>query len=115
MSENTIDPAAFKELQDTAGVEFTSELVATFLEETPPLLAELASALAARQEAVFRRTAHSLKTNALTFGALKLATLARELELRDINSEAKDNSLRLDDFMQEYERVATELAELCRV
>ena len=75
-----IDLTVFKELQDTAGAEFTAELVATFLDEAPLLLEQLTSALAAKQADAFRRTAHSLKSNALTFGAINLAAMARELE-----------------------------------
>ena len=38
-----IDRAVFAELQDTAGAEFVAELVGTFLEEAPQMLAELRS------------------------------------------------------------------------
>ncbi len=84
MTTQTIDPAAFNELQDTAGAEFAAELVGTFLEEAPEMLAEL---WAARSEGAvdrFRRAAHSLKSNSQTFGATELAALARALELGSI-------------------------------
>ena len=44
MSDDPIDAATFAELQDTAGAEFVSELVDTFLEEAPQMLAELRAA-----------------------------------------------------------------------
>ncbi len=44
MPESTIDPATFAELQETAGAEFVAELVDTFLEEAPTMLAELRDA-----------------------------------------------------------------------
>ena len=47
MSDDPIDAATFAELQDTAGAEFVSELIGTFLEEAPQMLAELRSAMAA--------------------------------------------------------------------
>ena len=47
MADTVIDAATFAELQDTAGAEFVAELVGTFLEEAPQMLAELRSAQAA--------------------------------------------------------------------
>ena len=44
MSEPVIDESTFRELQDAAGAEFVAELVATFLEEAPGMLADLRSA-----------------------------------------------------------------------
>ena len=78
MNAAVIDPATFAELQDTAGAEFVAELVDTFLEEAPGMLAELRSARAEGDAERFRRAAHSLKSNSHTFGALSLgATGAR--------------------------------------
>ena len=88
MAEDLIDHDTFTELQQTVGAEFVVELVDTFLEEAPQMLAELRIALAARAADPFRRTAHSLKTNALTFGALALGAQARALELGGLPSDA---------------------------
>ena len=88
MAEDLIDHNTLAELQQTVGCEFVVELVDTFLEEAPQMLAELRIALAARAADPFRRTAHSLKTNALTFGALALGAQARALELGGLPSEA---------------------------
>jgi HPt (histidine-containing phosphotransfer) domain-containing protein len=82
MTSATIDPTIFAELRDTAGEDFVSELLTTFAdEEAPQMLAELRNALAAGSADRFRRAAHSLKSNAMTFGALPLGELARTLEL----------------------------------
>ena len=78
MTETTIDRATFEALQQTAGAEFVGELVDTFLEEAPPMLQDLRSALAAGDADRFRRAAHSLKSNSNTFGALALGALARD-------------------------------------
>jgi HPt (histidine-containing phosphotransfer) domain-containing protein len=80
-SSSVIDRAAFSELQNSAGADFVIELVDAFTEEAPQLLAELRRALAADDAVSFRRAAHSLKSNGLTFGATAFAELARELEL----------------------------------
>ena len=81
MTPAIIDTATFTELQDTAGAEFAAELVGTFLEEAPEMLAELRAARGEGAVDRFRRAAHSLKSNSQTFGATELAALARELEL----------------------------------
>jgi len=75
-----IDSAAWTELEQTAGADFVGELVQTFLEEGPVMLQQLRDAHAAGQADDFRRSAHSLKSNGLTFGALGFAAKARALE-----------------------------------
>ena len=110
MSDETIDAPTFAELQDTAGADFVGELVATFLEEAPQMLAELRAALAAGDAQGFRRAAHSLKSNSNTFGALRLGEMARELELGGLVADGAP----LDALQAEYERAAAALQELCR-
>ena len=112
MTARTIDPITFEALQQTAGAEFVGELVDTFLEEAPAMLTELRAALAAGNADAFRRAAHSLKSNSLTFGALKLGAMARELELGGLDPVRQANALPLDALAQEYARVAAELTEL---
>jgi len=108
MAEKTIDPAVFAELQETAGADFVAELVDTFLEEAPPMLDELRSAHAEGSAERFRRAAHSLKSNAGTFGATRLAAMARELELRGPAQETAS----LDALEAEQTRVAAALKDL---
>ena len=81
MTATTIDPTTFAELQATTGAEFVVELVETFAEEAPQMLAEIRSGHAASDAERFRRAAHSLKSNSSTFGAVRLAEMARTLEL----------------------------------
>jgi HPt (histidine-containing phosphotransfer) domain-containing protein len=81
MNAVTIDPAAFAELQATTGADFVTELVDTFADEAPQMLAEMRTAHASAEADRFRRAAHSLKSNCKTFGAVRLAEMARALEL----------------------------------
>ena len=74
------DLNTFNALKESAGEDFINELIDTFLEDTPTLLAQLHSALASQDADTFRRAAHSMKSNAATFGAMELSTLAKELE-----------------------------------
>ncbi|MEO7855353.1 MAG: Hpt domain-containing protein [Rubrivivax sp.] len=107
MPSPTIDPTTFAELQDTAGAEFVAELVGTFLEEAPQMLAELRAALAAGSADSFRRAAHSIKSNANTFGALPMGEMARNLEQGGLSTDTAP----LNALDAEYARVATALQE----
>jgi HPt (histidine-containing phosphotransfer) domain-containing protein len=113
---DAIELETFRELQQTAGADFVVELVGAFLEEGPSMLRELraahsaAAAGTAGAAETFRRAAHSLKSNAQTFGAVTLAAMARELELGGIDVEPEA----LGAVDAEYARVAGRLAELCR-
>ncbi|MFO1415366.1 MAG: response regulator [Burkholderiales bacterium] len=55
-----------------------------FIEEAPSMLQDLREALAQDEADRFRRAAHSLKSNANTFGALALGALAKDLELSGV-------------------------------
>ena len=110
MSENLIDLPTFTALQGAAGAEFVIELVDTFLEEAPGMLAEMRSAQAAGRADAFRRAAHSLKSNSSTFGATRLADMARSLEQGGLTAERGP----LDALEAELERTAAALRALCR-
>jgi HPt (histidine-containing phosphotransfer) domain-containing protein len=110
MNTSPIDPTTFAELQDTAGTEFVSELVQTFLEEAPQMLDEMDAALSAGSAEAFRRAAHSLKSNANTFGASRLGEMARALELGGLPADGNGVAA----LRAEYDVVAAELQERCR-
>ena len=112
MDKVVIDWAVYAELRDRTGAEFVAELVDTFLEEGPGMLAELRGARADGNPERFRRAAHSLKTNGNTFGALKLAALARELELKGLDPGSNRDEAALAALEAEYARAAAELKTL---
>jgi HPt (histidine-containing phosphotransfer) domain-containing protein len=103
-----IDEAAFEALKQMSGEDFINELIDAFLDDAPDILANMKSALEAGDVESFRRNAHSMKSNANTFGAMELGALAKELEFM-----AKENNLdvgnRLDVLRESYGRVAEEL------
>jgi histidine phosphotransfer protein HptB len=82
------DPAAWAELQASAGDDFAAELLDTFIQELPGMLAALREALSGADAAGFKRAAHSIKSNAMTFGALRLGAGARALELAGLGADA---------------------------
>jgi HPt (histidine-containing phosphotransfer) domain-containing protein len=108
MADTVIDSAIFAELQDAAGADFVDELIATFMEEAPQMLAELRAAQATGSADGFRRAAHSLKSNSHTFGALRLGEMARVLELGGLVTDTAP----IDALDAEYARVAAALQEL---
>ena len=112
MNESVIDKTVYAELEDTAGAEFVAELVDTFLEEASGMLAELRSARAESHAGRFRRAAHSLKSNGNTFGALKLAALARDLELKGLDADPARDMAALTTLDAEYARAAAALKDL---
>jgi CheY-like chemotaxis protein len=79
-----LDPAALEALLSMLGGEFAYlvELIDSFLEDAPQLLAELNDSIAGEDAAGVRRVAHSLKSNGADFGAATFSGLCKELEMR---------------------------------
>ena len=106
-----IDQPTFEELKQMSGGDFINELIDAFLEDAPHMLQNMRTALDAKDTESFRRNAHSLKSNANTFGATEMGILAKELEFM-----AKENNLdignRLDLLNESYGRVAEALKGL---
>ncbi len=77
-----LDPKALDNLREVVGgdPEFLAELIDTFLDDAPSLLADLRQGLAAGDAAEVRRHAHSLKSNGAEFGATALSQRCGQLE-----------------------------------
>jgi HPt (histidine-containing phosphotransfer) domain-containing protein len=112
MTAPTIDRATYDALREAAGAGFVVELVDTFAEEAPGMLAELRRAQATNDAETFRRAAHSLKSNGSTFGATAFAAMARELELGGLASVASRGDEPLVALEGEYARVVAALKAL---
>ena len=112
MPNTEIDLTTFDELKQMSGADFISELVDTFLEDGPKMIAELRAALLAHDPDSFRRAAHSLKSNAATFGAQHLSELAKELEMLGKESKLMETGDRLDALEHTYQAAAAELKGL---
>lgn len=107
----SIDPAKFADLKQMSGEDFINELIDVFLEEAPGMIQNMESALANGDAELFRRNAHSLKSNAYTFGAARLGEISRDLEMmgRENNLAVGD---RMDRLREEFRTVAEELQRL---
>lgn len=106
-----VDLSVFNQLKEISGEDFINDLIDAFLDESPGMLAGIESALASGDVESFRRNAHSLKSNAATFGASDLAALARELEMmgREGNLEI---GTRLEALKESYAAAAERLKGL---
>jgi HPt (histidine-containing phosphotransfer) domain-containing protein len=80
--EDVIDHAVLKDLLETTGGDaiFLGDLLDTYFEDSPELLAAMRRAQSAGDAEGLRRAAHSLKSSSANFGALTLAKLCREVE-----------------------------------
>ena len=107
-----IDEKTFAELRQMSGAEFINELIDTFLEDSPRLIEEMASALKVNNVDSFRRAAHSLKSNAATFGADELFALAKDLEMLGKENRLDETGDRLEMLEESYKSVRKELSEL---
>ena len=101
-----IDKAVFEELMGLSGADFINELIDAFLEDAPGMIQNMRTALETQDVESFRRNAHSLKSNANTFGATELGGLARELELM-----GKEGNLSVGNRLQVLEERLVEAAE----
>jgi HPt (histidine-containing phosphotransfer) domain-containing protein len=78
-----LDKTVLAELQATTGddLAFVRELVETYLADVPIQLEGIADAIGADDAAALVRPAHTLKSSSATVGAMRLAAVARELEM----------------------------------
>jgi HPt (histidine-containing phosphotransfer) domain-containing protein len=82
VADEAVDGATLAELFESIGGdrEFLDEFIETYIGDYPSLLAALREGLASDDAAAVRRAAHTLKSTSLSVGALRLATMAREIE-----------------------------------
>ncbi len=110
-ASDLLDTAAFERLRATMGGGL-QELVATFVEDTHELVETLRRALGRLDTDAFRRAAHSLKSNAASFGATTLSTLARDLEMLARAGSIDGAAPRVERLALECERVVRALREV---
>jgi len=107
-----IDQATFGELKQMSGEDFINELIDTFLEDAPQMIAEMKSALEGNDADTFRRAAHSMKSNAATFGASDLSLLAKDLEMLGKENKLNETGDKLKSMEEAYASARDELEGL---
>jgi HPt (histidine-containing phosphotransfer) domain-containing protein len=76
-----LDPGVLDRLRaDLGGDDPVRDVVATFLERTPTVLADLSAAAARDDVEAMRRVAHGIKGTSATLGAARLAEQCAEIE-----------------------------------
>jgi HPt (histidine-containing phosphotransfer) domain-containing protein len=78
----SVDEGVLRQLVDDMGgdMEVVRELLQSFLEEAPKLLAEGRQAAAAGDAPALQRAFHTLKSTSATFGAMELSAAAKAIE-----------------------------------
>lgn len=106
-----LDEAALEALNEVTGGddEFFAELVDTFLEDAPTLMADIHTALDSGDASEVRRLAHGLKSNGMDFGATVFATLCKTLEHNAADGQLGDGHDLLADIEDEFTRVKAAL------
>jgi CheY-like chemotaxis protein/anti-sigma regulatory factor (Ser/Thr protein kinase) len=115
-AEDILDPKALEKLREMVGgdADFLAELIDTFLEDAPQMLAEMSQAVEDGDATVLRRAAHSLKSNSADFGAMALSSLCRELEGMGKTGTLAGTAEKVAQAKAEYERVQGALEILRR-
>jgi chemotaxis protein histidine kinase CheA len=77
-----IDHNVLEDLEHAIGDDraFLREVIETYLDDAPRLIATITQGIAAGDVEATNRAAHTLKSNSASVGALGLSAMARELE-----------------------------------
>jgi len=112
MPETLIDKEAWERMKSMTGPAFLAELIDVFLKDSPGLINEMRSGLAAGDVESVRRAAHSLKSNSASFGANRLAGVSRELEMIVKSGSMEGAESKLSEVEAEYVKLLPLLEEL---
>ena len=86
------------------------QLIDSFLEDAPHLLAELDQYIKRGDSGGVRRIAHGLKSNGVDFGAMQFSALCKELEAIGKSGALEGAGNVFSSIVTEYERAASALA-----
>ena len=107
-----IDRETLRRFVETMGDDdpgFVQEMIDQFLTDAPALVATLRDGLAAGDADTVRRAAHTLKSNANTFGAHDLGSRCAALEMAAKDGDLTDAEALVSDIGSEFSRVLTVL------
>jgi HPt (histidine-containing phosphotransfer) domain-containing protein len=109
-----LDPVALENLMSVLGGEFgfLVELIDSFLEDAPQLLAELDHNLRKDDSSGVNRVAHSLKSNGADFGATTFALLCKDLEMVGRSGTLNGAANMAAQIVDEYGRVERALTAI---
>jgi GAF domain-containing protein/DNA-binding response OmpR family regulator len=106
-SRPPVDAAVLARLAESMGGDdaFVAELIDQFVTDSPALVAAARKGLEADDADEVRRAAHTLKSNAATFGANELADRSSRLEAAAKTGDLEDGLARLEAVDEELGRV----------
>ena len=104
---STLDTHAVRTLIELVGDdrEALAEIVDAFVDEAPQRLAELRQGIATGDAALVGRAAHTLKSNAHTFGAGTLAALCQEIETAARLGDLAPAQTRIDELDEAWREI----------
>jgi two-component system sensor histidine kinase/response regulator len=109
-----LDSAAIENLREMGGgdMDFVADLIVTFLEDAPGLLAHLRHAIYENAPGDARLYAHSLKGNALDFGAMHFAELCRQMEMLGKSGDLNGSAALMAQIDAAYDEAQSALRDL---
>ena len=114
-TEGAIDGEAFRRFVESVGGDddpgFVTELIGQFLKDAPALLGAIRDGLRSGDAEAIRRAAHTLKSNAATFGATELSARSRSLELDAADGELADAAPLADEIASALEEAISALSD----
>ena len=109
MTEPSVSITTLDELAGSTDRDFVRELIDTYLDDSPRLLAEMRQGLAENQPGTVQRAAHSLKSNSASLGAHGLSAHAKELELAAKANDLSKAPAKIDQLAALYAQVESDL------
>ena len=111
MVESLINPEEWEMFKSMADSATLIELLDAYLSDSPQLIEQMRSGLAAGNVELVRRAAHTLKSNSASFGGSRLANVSRELEMIAKGGTLEGAATRLAEVEAEYAGLSALLEE----
>ncbi len=112
MAEDLIDHESWEALKMMTEPDFLASLIDVFLSDSPEIIRQMQSGVAAGDIELVRRSAHTLKSNSASFGANRLAGAARELEMIAKNGTLEGATPKLEAVEREFIQLSPVILEL---
>ncbi|MFZ0548894.1 MAG: response regulator [Candidatus Promineifilaceae bacterium] len=111
-----IDPIALQNLSELVGddVAFLEELIGTYLEDAPKMIADMNQAIAENDPAKLRLAAHTLKSNSADFGAMTLSALSKQLEFMGREEKLDGAAELMPQVQAEFEKARVVLVDIMK-
>ena len=100
-----VDRQVLENIQSIQGAEVLHRVITLYLRDTPRVLQTLQEAADCGDNPVLRRSAHHLKSSSASLGAMRLATLCRELESTAKQGLTAAGAAMVREVVEEFNRV----------